>query len=124
MFFPQWQTNTPIRGTWPEATVQTCVVHMVRNSLRCASRKHWNEIGRQMRAVYEAPTVEAAQAQFFDEAPYSYGALLALLVLPLYIPALIFGVAAVDASLVGLAAVPHLCRPARHLRPRTTGRLD
>jgi heme exporter protein B len=36
------------------------------------------------------------------------GALLALLVLPLYIPALIFGVAAVDASLVGLAAVPHL----------------
>ena len=36
------------------------------------------------------------------------GALLALLVLPLYIPALIFGVAAVDAALAGLATGPHL----------------
>jgi heme exporter protein B len=36
------------------------------------------------------------------------GALLALLILPLYIPALIFGVAAVDAALVGLASGPHL----------------
>lgn len=53
-----------IRGTWPEATVQTCVVHMVRNSLRYASKKHWAQITRQMRAVYEAPTLEAAQANF------------------------------------------------------------
>jgi heme exporter protein B len=36
------------------------------------------------------------------------GALLALLVLPLYIPALIFGVAAVDAATAGLAVGPHL----------------
>jgi heme exporter protein B len=36
------------------------------------------------------------------------GALLALLILPLYIPALIFGVAAVDAALAGLATGPHL----------------
>jgi transposase-like protein len=53
-----------IRGTWPQATVQTCVVHMVRNSLRYASKKHWQTIVRQMRAIYEAPTVEAAQAGF------------------------------------------------------------
>ena len=53
-----------IRGTWPEATVQTCVVHMVRNSLRYASKKHWSTITRQMRAIYEAPTLEAAQANF------------------------------------------------------------
>lgn len=53
-----------IRGTWPEATVQTCVVHMVRNSLRYASKKHWSAITRQMRSIYEAPTVEAAQANF------------------------------------------------------------
>jgi transposase-like protein len=33
-----------IRLTWPQATVQTCVVHMVRNSLRYASRKHWKQI--------------------------------------------------------------------------------
>lgn len=55
-----------IRGTWPDATVQTCVVHMVRNSLRYASRKHWSQIAKQMRTIYEAPTVEAAQANFDD----------------------------------------------------------
>src|ERR1700691_3370292 len=30
-----------IRVTWPNATVQTCVVHLVRNSLRYASQKYW-----------------------------------------------------------------------------------
>lgn len=50
--------------TWPDATVQTCVVHMVRNSLRYASKKHWGAITRQMRAIYTAPTVEAAEAHF------------------------------------------------------------
>jgi heme exporter protein B len=35
-------------------------------------------------------------------------AILPLLVLPLYIPALVFGVAAVDAALAGLAVAPHL----------------
>ncbi len=53
-----------IRLTWPEATVQTCVVHMVRNSLRYASKKHWAAITRQMRAIYTAPTVEAAESLF------------------------------------------------------------
>lgn len=53
-----------IRGTWPDATVQTCVVHMVRNSLRYASKKHWPQITRQMRTIYEAPTVEAAKSNF------------------------------------------------------------
>ncbi len=36
------------------------------------------------------------------------GVLLGLLVLPLYIPVLIFGVAAVDAAAIGLTARPHL----------------
>lgn len=36
------------------------------------------------------------------------GLLLPLLVLPLYVPTLIFGAAAVDAALAGLAAGPHL----------------
>ncbi|QJE74186.1 heme exporter protein CcmB [Aerophototrophica crusticola] len=36
------------------------------------------------------------------------GVLLPLLVLPLYIPALIFAAAAIDAALAGLAAKPHL----------------
>jgi heme exporter protein B len=36
------------------------------------------------------------------------GPLLALLILPLYVPVLIFGVAAVDAAVYGLPAAPHL----------------
>ncbi len=36
------------------------------------------------------------------------GVLLSLLVLPLYVPVLIFGVAAVDAAIVGLPVRPHL----------------
>ena len=53
-----------IRAAWPDATVQTCVVHMVRNSLRYASRKHWGQITKAMRAIYTSPTVEAAEAHF------------------------------------------------------------
>ena len=53
-----------IRLTWPDATVQTCVVHLVRNSLRYASKKHWGQITRELREIYTAPTVEAAEVRF------------------------------------------------------------
>ena len=53
-----------IRMTWPDATVQTCVVHMVRSSLRYASKKHWGPITKAMRAIYTAPTAGAAETQF------------------------------------------------------------
>jgi transposase-like protein len=53
-----------IRVTWPDATVQTCVVHLVRNSLRYASKKHWSQITKQMREIYTAATVDAALASF------------------------------------------------------------
>ncbi len=53
-----------IRATWPEATVQTCVVHLVRNSLRYASKKHWGQITRELREIYTAPTVAAAEVRF------------------------------------------------------------
>jgi transposase-like protein len=55
-----------IRTTWPDATVQTCVVHMVRNSLRYASKKHWSAITKTMREIYTSPTVEAAESRFAD----------------------------------------------------------
>ena len=55
-----------IRVTWPQATVQTCVVHLVRNSLRYASKKHWQAITKQMRAIYTADTVQGAEAMFAD----------------------------------------------------------
>jgi transposase-like protein len=53
-----------IRATWPDATVQTCVVHLVRNTLRYASKKYWQQITKQLRRIYDAPTVAAAEAAF------------------------------------------------------------
>lgn len=55
-----------IVATWPEAIVQTCVVHLVRNSLRYASKQHWAQITNDMRAIYTAPTEEAAGARFAE----------------------------------------------------------
>ena len=55
-----------IRATRPQATVQTCVVHMVRNSLTYASKKDWQPITRAMRQIYTASTVEVAE-QYFAE---------------------------------------------------------
>jgi transposase-like protein len=53
-----------IRATWPHADVQTCVVHLVRSSLRYTSKKHWGQVCREMREIYTAPTLEAAEARF------------------------------------------------------------
>ncbi|XAN06567.1 IS256 family transposase [Ammonicoccus fulvus] len=36
-----------ITAIWPLATVQTCVVHLVRNSLRYVSKKYWGRPGPQ-----------------------------------------------------------------------------
>lgn len=33
-----------ITAIWPDATVGVCVVHLVRNSLRYASKSHWQKI--------------------------------------------------------------------------------
>jgi putative transposase len=55
-----------IRATWSEATVQTCVVHLVRNTLRYVSKKYWSTITREMREIYTAPSLPAAEILFED----------------------------------------------------------
>jgi transposase-like protein len=39
-----------IAEIWPLATVQQCVVHLVRASLRYASKAHWSQITKALRA--------------------------------------------------------------------------
>lgn len=51
-------------SSWPDVTVQTCVVDLVRNSLRYASKKYWPQITAQLREIYTAPAVEAAENRF------------------------------------------------------------
>jgi transposase-like protein len=55
-----------IEMVWPRATHQTCVVHLVRASLRYSNRKDWQHITPMLRDIYTAPTVEAAAARFAD----------------------------------------------------------
>jgi len=55
-----------IVATWPQATVQTCVVHLIRNSLRYASKKDWSAVTAGLKPVYTAPTLVAAEARFTE----------------------------------------------------------
>ena len=55
-----------ITTLWPAATVQLCVVHLVRASLRYASKKYWGPITKQLKQIYTAPTPDAAQAVFAE----------------------------------------------------------
>jgi transposase-like protein len=48
--------------TWPQAVVQLCVVHLIRASLRYASRKYWAPPPRDLRAIYSAADETAAAA--------------------------------------------------------------
>jgi transposase-like protein len=49
-----------IEATWPQASVQTCTVHVIRASLRFCSWKDRKKIAAALRPIYTAPSVEAA----------------------------------------------------------------
>jgi putative transposase len=51
-----------INVVWPAATVQLCVVHLIRASLRYASKKDWSSITKDLRLIYTAADETAAEA--------------------------------------------------------------
>lgn len=53
-----------IRSAFPDVVVQTCVVHVIRNAMKFVSYKDRKKICTAMRAMYTAPTVEAAELSF------------------------------------------------------------
>lgn len=55
-----------ITTTWELATVQACVIHLIRNTFRFASRKYWDEMSRDLRPVYTAPSEAAARERFTE----------------------------------------------------------
>jgi transposase-like protein len=61
-----------VEATWPQAVVQTCVIHLMRASFRYAGRQHWQAIATALRPVYTAPT-EAAARERFDEFAQAWG---------------------------------------------------
>ncbi|MEE1621842.1 IS256 family transposase [Zafaria sp. Z1313] len=55
-----------ITAVWELATVQTCIIHLIRNTFRFASRHYWEEMGRDLKPVYTAPTEAAAKERFAE----------------------------------------------------------
>jgi putative transposase len=58
-----------LETVFPKVTVQTCIVHMIRNSTRYVSYKDRKQVARDLRPVYTAVDREAALAalRVFDE---------------------------------------------------------
>ena len=57
-----------VGNVWPLATVQTCIIHIIRGSFRLSSRKYWDELKRDIRPIYTAANANAARAAFDDMA--------------------------------------------------------
>ena len=53
-----------IQATWSQAPTQTCVLHLLRNSFRYASRKDWSAIAKDLKPIYTAATEAAALERF------------------------------------------------------------
>ena len=53
-----------ISAVWPQTIVQTCIVHLLRNSFKYASKKDWAAIAADLRPVYTAPSEQAALDAF------------------------------------------------------------
>ncbi|WP_224052114.1 IS256 family transposase, partial [Burkholderia cepacia] len=61
-----------INTVFPETTVQTCIVHLIRNSLDFASWKDRKSAAAALKEIYRAPTAEAAAVALdaFDAGPW------------------------------------------------------
>jgi transposase-like protein len=55
-----------VNTVWAKTVVQTCVVHLLRNSFRYASRKDWAAIAKDLKPVYTAPSEQAALDRFAE----------------------------------------------------------
>ena len=61
-----------IEATWPLAVIQTCVLHLIRNTFRLASRRDWDKMAKDLRPVYTAVNEADAQARI-DEFHETWG---------------------------------------------------
>jgi transposase-like protein len=55
-----------ITTTWELAAVQTCVIHLIRNTFRYSARQDWDAMAKDLRPVYTAVNAEQAQARMDD----------------------------------------------------------
>ncbi|WP_435830890.1 IS256 family transposase [Polymorphospora rubra] len=55
-----------VTNVWPQTVVQTCVIHLIRNTFRLTSRRYWDELKRDIKPIYTAVNATAARAAFDD----------------------------------------------------------
>ena len=51
-----------VGNVWPLATVQTCIIHLIRNTFRLASRRDWDALKHDVKPIYTAVNAAAARA--------------------------------------------------------------
>ena len=61
-----------VGNVWPLATVQTCIIHLIRNTFRLTSRRYWDELKRDLKPIYTAVNADAARTAF-DELAAKWG---------------------------------------------------
>jgi putative transposase len=70
-----------VTNVWPQAIVQTCIVHLIRNTFRLASKRDWAALKRDLQPIYTAVNATTARAAFEDLAEawgQRYGAIVRL----------------------------------------------
>lgn len=61
-----------VGNVWPQAIVQTCIIHLIRKTFRLTSRKYWDEIKRDIKPIYTAVNAASARSAF-DELAEKWG---------------------------------------------------
>ena len=51
-----------VGNVWPLTTVQTCIIHLIRNTFRLASRRDWDALKHDVKPIYTAVNAAAARA--------------------------------------------------------------
>jgi putative transposase len=62
-----------VEATWPQTTVQTCTVHLIRAAMRFVSYADRKKVAAALKPIYTAPTVEAAEVELADFAASELG---------------------------------------------------
>ena len=53
-----------IEATWPQATVQTCTVHLIRSAMRFVNYKDRRAVAKALKPIYTAADADAARVEF------------------------------------------------------------
>jgi transposase-like protein len=62
-----------IEATWPQATVQTCVVHLIRTAMRFVSYNQRKKVANALKPIYQAPDADTALVELDDFAKSELG---------------------------------------------------